>query len=171
MRASASAAAHDARVLYHESARRVVRRKARAGSAVSTPRSASASFAAALAASAALALAITVALASALASALPPSAAAATPAEAAALCTEILLRNHADDILGDAKVLDIVATDDDLGQAPESVAVARCADDTAQAAHAQTVRQSGAERRIEEQVKHATGEHKNTFQALRSPRT
>ena len=40
-------------------------------------------------------------------------------------CVKILLWHHIDHLLRDAQVLNVVAADDDLGQAPEAVAVAR----------------------------------------------
>eukprot|EP00967_Tisochrysis_lutea_P157032 scaffold317823_cov28-Tisochrysis_lutea.AAC.1 len=46
---------------------------------------------------------------------------------------DILFGDHIDDLLRNAKVLDVVSTDDDLWQPPEAVAIARSADDFFQA--------------------------------------
>ena len=70
-------------------------------------------------ASAAPALAA-VALAAALAAAPAPVAA---PAATLAARARVLLRHHANHLLRDAKVLDIIAADDDLGQPPEAIAI------------------------------------------------
>jgi hypothetical protein len=65
--------------------------------------------------------------------ALATPAPAAAPAAAAAFGAEVLLGHHADHLLRDAQVLDVVAADNNLRQPPEPIAVARGADHAAQA--------------------------------------
>ena len=68
---------------------------------------------------------VVAAAAAATAAAAAPTAAAAALARLVLLLGQVLLRHHVDDLVGNVKVLDRVATDVHLGNLPELIAVLR----------------------------------------------